>query len=71
MDRVSLPEDPEAHIPQLVLSLLCDVRGITQDRHDYECYEQAIEAVTKVRALARQRQRALEALADLGEEFEA
>ncbi len=70
MLKAIIPEDPETHIPQLVLSLLCDVRGITRDRHDYECYEQAIEAVTKVRALARQRQKALEALAALGEDVE-
>ena len=70
VDKADLPENPDTHIPQLVLSMLCNVRGITTNPHDYECYEQAIEAVTKVRALARQRQVALEQLAQLGEEIE-
>lgn len=72
MRRIDLSkEPPEIHAPSMALTSLCRARDFATDPHDQECYEMAIEYVLQVKAMREQREKALNDLADLGQEFDA
>lgn len=72
MERETLlDEPPELAVPSMVIAMLCRARDFTSNLDDRECYEQAIECTLRVKALKDQREKALKALAEMGEEFDA
>lgn len=72
MRRVDLSKEPaEVIAPSMALAALCRARDFTTDPDDHKCYEMAIEYVLQVKAMKDQRAKALQDLADLGQEFDS